>query len=104
MAGLQDWVRWELVPGTPVRSGDTTVTPIARTLVLRIPHVSSQRASQTAQSFDAAWVWNRPAAVLVERAGYTERIPIVDVTRIALIALGLVSGLFAARLRTTKST
>jgi hypothetical protein len=36
-------------------------------------------------------VWNRPAAVLVERDDLTQRIPIVDVTRVMQIVLfGLV--------------
>jgi hypothetical protein len=32
-------------------------------------------------------VWNRPVAVVVEQEGQIERLPIVDVTRVAQISL-----------------
>lgn len=39
------------------------------------------------------WVWTRPVAVLVTQDGQTERIPIHNVTRIAVLALaGLGAG------------
>ena len=57
----------------PVTVGGVTVTPMAWTLVVRAPW--------------GALVWNRPAAVLVERDGQVRRIPIVDVTRFAQAGL-----------------
>lgn len=51
--------------------------------------------SQSASRIDETWgaVWNRPIAVRVEKDGVTQVIPIVDVTRIALVVLwGLTAG------------
>ncbi len=57
--------------------GDTRVTPQAQAFSVRFPF--------------GGFVWNRPTAVLVERDDLTQRIPIVDVTRVAQIVLfGLV--------------
>ena len=68
--------------GTPQRIGGLTVTPESQALVFRWPH--------------GAWVWNRPAAIRVERDdGTTERLPIVDVTRISQWVLGGLAALFA---------
>lgn len=68
--------------GDRVTIGGTTVTPQSQALTIRWPY--------------GGFVWNRPVAVLVERDGRTERIPIVDVTHMAqigLLALGLVFSL-----------
>lgn len=64
--------------GAPVTSGDTVVTPQAQavTIQLQLPY------------FGAGFVWNRPAAVLVEKDGQQERVPIVNVTRLAMLAAG----------------
>lgn len=59
--------------GAPVTAGDVTVTPEAQALTVRFPNIG--------------FVWNRPVAVLVERDGQTERIPILDVTRMAQLGL-----------------
>ena len=53
--------------------GDTRITPQAQAFSLRLPF--------------GGFVWNRPTAVLVERDDLTQRVPIVDVTRVAQIAL-----------------
>jgi len=63
----------QAVSGSPVRAGDITVTPQSRALIVRLPF--------------GGLVWRRPTAVLVERAGQTSRIPIVDVTRVVQLAL-----------------
>lgn len=47
--------------------GAISVTPQSQALIIRWPF--------------GRWVWNRPVAVLVEKNGGTQRIPIVDVTR-----------------------
>jgi hypothetical protein len=65
-------------PAEPVRVGEVTVTPLARALVVRLPW--------------GGFVWNRPTAVTVERAGAVRRVPVVDVTRVlqlGLLGLGL---------------
>ena len=59
--------------GDPVKAGDIIVTPQSEAISLRWPY--------------GGLVWNRPVAVLVEKGGQTERIPIVDVTR--AVQLGL---------------
>ncbi len=83
MPGLKDLIRLENTAGPPITAGDVTVTPLAQALVLNL----GPRRGR---------VWNRPVAVLVEREGVSRRIPIVDVTRIAQVALivaGLTTGL-----------
>ncbi len=65
-------------PGETFAVGDLRVTPEAQALILRV------RGSTV--------VWNRPVAVVVERAGHVQRIPIVDVTRrlqIGLVGIAL---------------
>jgi hypothetical protein len=63
----------QTISAAPVSAGGVTVTPQARVLTVRLPF--------------GGFVWNRPAAVLVEHAGQIERIPIVDLTRRAQLAL-----------------
>ncbi len=77
MPQLSDYIRFETTSAEPIVVGDTRITPQARAFSLRFPF--------------GGFVWNRPTAVLVERDGVTQRIPIRDVTRIAQIVLfGLV--------------
>ena len=73
MMSLKDSVTYELVTGEPMTVDDATLTPETRVLSVRWPN--------------GGWVWNRPVAVVVEQDGQTERIPIVDVTRVAQISL-----------------
>jgi len=80
MSKLKDVVRWQTISGEEVTIGDVTLTPQSQALTLRWPN-------------NGGFVWNRPVAVLVKRDGQTERVPVVDVTRIAqltLFGLGLV--------------
>lgn len=79
MSKFEDMVRWQTISGEQVTVGDVTLTPQSQALTLRWPN--------------GGFVWNRPVAVLVERGGQTERVPVVDVTRIAqltLLGLGLI--------------
>lgn len=79
MSELNDVVQWQTISGEEVTIGDVTLTPQSQALMLRWPN--------------GGFVWNRPVAILVERDGQTERVPVVDVTRIAqltLLGLGLV--------------
>ena len=71
-------------PAAPVTVGEVTVTPRARALVVRLPH--------------GGFVWNRPTAVTVQRAGTVRRVPVVDGTRLLQLALlALAVALAAAR-------
>lgn len=74
MKRLNEMIQCRTVSGSPLSVGDVTVTPQSQALTIRWP--------------SGGLVWNRPVAILVEREGQqTERIPIVDVTRV--IQLGL---------------
>lgn len=73
MARIQDFVRWVTLPGKPVIANHVTVTPLAQSLTVRWPH--------------GGFVWNHPVALLVERDGRTQWIPIQDLTRIIQIIL-----------------
>jgi hypothetical protein len=73
MARLKKMLRWQTISGDKVTVGDVTITPQSRALTVRWPH--------------GGLVWNRPVGILVERDEQTERIPIVDVTRMAQLGL-----------------
>jgi hypothetical protein len=76
MSKLKDVIQWQTVSGEELAVGDVSLTPQSQALTIRWPK--------------GGFVWNRPVAVLVERGGRTERISIVDVTRIAQVTfLGL---------------
>jgi hypothetical protein len=79
MSKLKEMLQWQTLSGDRVTVGDVSLTPQSQALTIRWPW--------------GGLVWNRPVAVLVERDGQTERMPIVDVTRMAqlgLLGLGLV--------------
>ena len=59
--------------GATFDAGGVRVTPLAHVVMVRLPV--------------GAFVWNRPGTVIVERDGRVERLPIVNVTRIAQVAL-----------------
>jgi hypothetical protein len=73
MPRFEDMLRVQSLTGDPISVGGVTVTPQSQAIMVRWPK--------------GGWVWNRPVAILVEREGKTERIPIVNVTRIAQIGL-----------------
>ena len=73
MAGFKDVIQWQTVAGAPVAAGDVTVTPQSQALTVRWPN--------------GGFVWNRPVAVLVDRDGETERVPIIDMTRVVQLGL-----------------
>jgi hypothetical protein len=76
MGRLGEIVRWQKLSGEPSELGDMTITPESHVLMVRFPG-----------RWDGGYVWNRPAAIVVERNGERERIPIVDVTRMAQVGL-----------------
>jgi hypothetical protein len=89
MEQREDRFKWQTVSGASVTVGDVVATPQSQALAVRWPH--------------GGWVWNRPAAVLVARGEERERIPIVDVTRVAqvgLYGLGLVCAIVGLVLMT----
>ena len=57
-------IEWRDARGSPMTVGNSTITLVARSLVARWPGGGSVRS--------------RPAAVIVERDGRTERIPIAN--------------------------
>ena len=59
--------------GATVVVGNVRATPEARVVTVRLPF--------------GVFVWNRPSGVVVERDGRVERVPIVNVTRLAQMAL-----------------
>lgn len=71
-------ISMETQVGEPIQTAHATVTPESKVLIVEWPN--------------GGIVWNRPAAVTVERNGQSERYPIVDVTRLAQMAL-IVAGL-----------
>ena len=84
MAGLKEMLKWQRLSGDKVSVGDVTVTPQSQALTVRWPN--------------GGFVWNRPVSVLVQRGEESERIPIVDVTRMAqlgLLGLGIVFSVVA---------
>jgi hypothetical protein len=79
------WIEWQTQSGEPIRINEITITPVAQALTIRWP--------------GGGLVWNRPAALLIERAGQVERRPLYDWTRllqVSLLLFGLVGGLLLA--------
>ncbi len=107
MANRQGWLQWEMRAGSPVRVGNTVVTPVSRALAISFPR-RGWRGGPRSQEGWAAWsfgggvVWNRPVAVLVEREGQVERIPIRDTTRLMHLALLVTALLLAAVLASAR--
>ncbi len=75
MAGQERIFQLQTLSGEPVLANGVTVTPQSQALTIRLPFWS--------------FVYNRPSAILVGSEGRTERIPIIDVTRVAELTLAL---------------
>lgn len=73
MTQEQERLTRQTMSGETVTVGEVAATPQSQALTMRWPR--------------GGWVWNRPVAVLVERGEEKERIPIVDVTRMAQLGL-----------------
>jgi hypothetical protein len=77
MNRLTEIVQWRTKSGQPVTVDDITVTPQSWTLIIRWPH--------------GGWVWNRPVAIQAARRDHlgegVQRIPIMDITRLAQVGL-----------------
>lgn len=67
---MAKFFEYEIKGGKPFKFGDNTITPFAKSLVIRIP------------GLPGGLVWNKPESVLVVNAqGGEEVIPVQDVTR-----------------------
>jgi hypothetical protein len=64
-------------PGAPVIVEDTRITPLASSFIVRWPGGGA--------------VWSGPWAIIVEREGRTDRIPVANVNRRILWGLRLVA-------------
>ena len=73
MPTLSEMIQFETHWGEPVMAGDAEIVPESRALTVRWPW--------------GGYVWNRPVGVLVRRGSEEQRLPIVDVTRVAQAAL-----------------
>jgi hypothetical protein len=74
LSSITSLVRLTTVRGRPIDAGDLRVTPESQVVAIHLP-------------FGGA-VWHRPTAVTVERAGQPAlRLPIVDLTRVAQLAV-----------------
>ena len=86
MADVSKYFKWEPVTGEPQVVGDRVIRLQAQAIMLNTPF--------------GGFLWNRPTAVLVEKDGVTDEVPIVDVTRYALIGIGVMGmvGMMLAKL------
>lgn len=67
---LGRFLQVETRAGDPIRAGDSTIVPLAKSLQIRLP------------GGRGGVIWNRPASVAVQTAGGQEYIlPIRDITR-----------------------
>lgn len=85
MVDIAQYVSWKPVTGEPQVFGDRVVRLQAQAISLITPF--------------GGLVWNRPTAVLVEKDGVTDEVPILDVTRYALIGIGVMGVVGALLLR-----
>jgi hypothetical protein len=76
MPAISRFVQLKTVQNSPVEAGGVRLTPESQILSVRLPF--------------GGFVWQRPTAVVLEQAGRaTRRVPIVDLTRLALIGVVL---------------
>jgi len=86
MEEVSKYFSWEPVIGKPQVIGDRVIRLQSQAISLNTPF--------------GGFLWNRPTAVLVEKDGITDEVPIVDATRYALISIGVmgVVGMLLAKL------
>ena len=73
MVDVSKYFSYQTVTGEPQVIGDRVIRLQAWAIMLNTPF--------------GGFLWNRPTAVLVEKEGEIEEIPIVDATRFALISI-----------------
>ena len=73
MGTWKPFVELKTSTGKPIKRGNVIIIPQSQALVVRLPF--------------CGFVWNRPVAMLVEVDGRQERFPILDVTRVTVLAM-----------------
>jgi uncharacterized spore protein YtfJ len=73
MSSLSRFIHLETHYGQAIQSGEATITPVSRALVVAVGPLGG--------------VWNRPSAVIVEQGNTRETIPIIDRSGLALAGL-----------------
>ncbi len=73
MEKLKRRIQWKSISGEPIYSGDYVITPVTKVFALRAPFVD--------------FIWNRPFEVRVQQGEEVTTIPIVNVTRLAQLAI-----------------
>jgi hypothetical protein len=73
-------LRWYPAEGPPLAVRDVVLTPRSHVLEIRFAN--------------GAFVWQRPTSLHIHRAGEATSVPIVDVTRVAQVALVLTAAVF----------
>jgi hypothetical protein len=73
MEKIKKHIHWKSIDGEPISSGDTIITPVAKVFAVSTPFMDI--------------VWNRPHAVRVQEGEEVTTVPIVNVTRMAQIAI-----------------
>jgi hypothetical protein len=63
----------ETIDGESIVDGELTITPVSRVFAVRLPYIN--------------FIWNRPHIVRVEKGDDVEEIPVVNVTRMAQLAV-----------------
>lgn len=85
----------ETLPGDTIQAGKNKITPFSQAIKLILPRSMG------------GLIWNRPVSVLVQGADGSEQVlPVVDVTRIAQLALlgfGLAGGFLFWSVKRRKS-
>ncbi len=95
LLSLRPVLRVRTVQGEPVAVGEHQVTPLARQVLVGLGRPGS--------AFAVGWARARPLAVLDTYRGETRRIPIVDPTRTALMAMAAVLVMLALATRYVSS-
>ena len=88
MAHLRDFIQLKTVQETAVSTPQHTLIPESQALIIRFTF--------------GGFVWQRPTAVLMQNGTQTERHPIVDVTRLAMVSVMATSLLIPLLLRLIK--
>jgi len=76
MEKISKYFNWEPEIGEPQVIGDRVVQMQSQAISLITPF--------------GGFLWNRPTAVLVEKDGIIDEVPILDATRYALISIGVI--------------
>lgn len=90
MGEMTRFLSWGKATSEPQVVGDRVIRLQAQNVLLNTPF--------------GGFVWNRPTAVLVEKEGRTDEVPIIDATRYALISLGVLGVIGMMLLRMIAAT